>query len=461
MAGESPTTAELPTDDVAAPAAAVESSQRAAAGGLRTFAVVAVGQFVSVFGSALTAFALGTWVYKQTGSVTYLATIILSYTLPGILIAPLAGSVVDRFDRRRVMLASNCLACAAELAVGVLLLGGELRLWWFYVLAAVLSLAEAFQEPAYAASVPLLVPKSQLGRASGVMQLGQGIARIIAPVLAGFMLVTWGVVAVVLTDMATFAVALATLLRVRFPRPAATAEGAAGRGSLWSEAAAGWAYLVQRPGLVAILVQFTAVNFLVATVNVLYIPLVLSIGDEALLGVILTAGGVGMLAGGAAVTALGTPRRKIAALMSLIFVGGVVIALTGVRPNPWLIGGCGFAMMFVLPVLQATSQVLWQTKVALDVQGRVFALRRMLSQATLPAAILAAGPLADWLFEPLMRDGGRLAERLGPWIGVGPGRGIGLMFVILGTLGCLFAAAGYLHPRIRHLERELPDVIAE
>ncbi len=118
-------------------------------------------------------------------------------------------------------------------------------------------------------------------------------------------------------------------------------------------------------------------------------------------------------------------------------------------------------MMFVLPVLQATSQVLWQTKVALDVQGRVFSLRRMISQASLPVAFLTAGWLSDGLFEPLMREGGRLAPWLGPWIGAGPGRGIGLLFIVAGSAGCLLAAVGYLHPRIRHLEAELPDAIGD
>jgi len=147
--------------------------------------------------------------------------------------------------------------------------------------------------------------------------------------------------------------------------------------------------------------------------------------------------------------------------MGLIFLGGVVIGLSGVYPSAILIAINGFAMMFILPVLQATSQVLWQTKVAPDVQGRVFALRRMLQQASLPAAYLAAGPLADHVFEPLLAKGGPLAASVGQWIGVGPGRGIGLMFVIMGVGGCLAAICGYLHPRIRHLETELPDAIAE
>jgi MFS family permease len=435
--------------------------QKAIAGGLRTFAIVAAGQLVSILGSALTAFALGTWVYQQTGSVTYLGLIILAATVPGIMIAPLSGSIVDRSDRRRTMLASNFVTCLVELTLWALIVSGHAGLGYFFVLAAVISIADAFQEPAWMASVPLLVPKRHLSRASGFVQLSQGLARIIAPGLAGIMLVTVGVGVVLLVDASTFLVAVTTLLVVRIPRPAETAAGSRGKGSLWREAAAGWSYLCERRGLVALLLLFSSVNFLVALVNVLYIPLVLSFASPAVLGTVLTIGGIGMMAGSITVMSVGIPQRKIPALMGLIFLGGVVIGLSGVRPHAALIAGSGFAMMFILPVLQSTSQVLWQTKVAADVQGRVFALRRMLAQASLPAAYLAAGPLADHVFEPLLRKGGLLTHTLGPWIGTGPGRGIGLMFIVLGAVGCLLAAIGYWHPRIRHLEQELPDMIAD
>jgi hypothetical protein len=238
-------------------------------------------------------------------------------------------------------------------------------------------------------------------------------------------------------------------------------EGSQGKGSLLREAAVGWQYLRARSGLTALLLLFASINFLVALVNVLYIPLVLSFGSPVTLGAVLTIGGTGMIVGSVAVMSLGVPKRKVPAIMGLIFLGGVVIALTGVRPSAVLIGACGFVMMCVLPILQSTSQTLWQIKVAPDVQGRVFALRRMLAQASLPAAYLVAGPLADGLFEPLLADGGPLAVSLGPWIGAGPGRGIGLMFMLMGSLGCLLAMAGYLYPRIRHLEDELPDMIAD
>jgi len=424
-------------------------TQTAAQGGLRVFGIVAAGQFVSVLGSSLTAFALANWILDQTdNSVTHLSLIILAASLPGILISPVAGSIVDRWDRRRVMLASNCVACVAELLIWGLIVTGQTAFGNFLILAAMISLADAFQEPAYTASIPLLVPKHHLGRASGFVQSSQGIARIVAPVLAGVMLVTLGISTVLLIDAGTFLVAIATLL-------------SQGKGSLWSEAAVGWRYLRSRVGLMALVILFAFVNFLVASVNVLYFPLVRSFASSAVLGVTLTIGGLGMLAGSVAVMVLGVPNRKVRAILGFIFLGGMVIAFSGLQPSAVLVAINGFVMMSVLPVLQSTSQVLWQTKVAPDVQGRVFALRRMLTQATIPLGQLAAGPLADVVFEPLFRRGGGLTSTVGAWIGVGPGRGIGFLFILLGTAGCLAAVAACLFPRIRRLEHELPDMIAD
>jgi MFS family permease len=435
--------------------------QRAVEGGVRTFAIVAGGQFVSLLGSQLTTFAMGTWVYQQTMSVTVLGLVILAASLPGILVSPLAGAVADRSDRRLVMILSDSMAAAATLLVAAMILAGRLQLWEVFVLAVVNSAASAFQWPAYSASVPLLVPKRHLGRASGFVQFSQAMAQIVAPALGGMMMVTVGLGAILLTDLSTFVVAVAALLAVRIPRPVQSEEGGRGTGSLFWEAAAGWRYLRLRHGLMALLILFGLVNFLVALVNVLYFPLVLSFSNPAVLGTTLTIGGTGMLVGSIAVMGLGVPKRKVPAMMGLIFLGGVVIAMSGLRRSFVLVAANGFVMMFVLPVLQSTSQVLWQTKVSLGMQGRVLALGRLLAQASLPAAYLTAGPLADHVFEPLMREGGALAASAGRWIGVGPGRGIGLMFVLAGVVGCLLAAAGWRHPRIRHLEQELPDMIGD
>jgi MFS family permease len=439
----------------------IDAVPTAVAGGMRTFGVLALGQFVSLLGSSLTTFALGIWIYQDTKSVSLLGWVILAASLPGVMIAPLAGAIVDRWNRRTVMLLSDLAAGIATVLVAAMVITGQMQHWHIFVLAIINSLAGAFQEPAYSASVPLLVPKRHLGRASGFVQLSQGLARIVTPLMAGYLLVTSGIGLILLIDVATFLFAVGTLAVLSIPSPARGPSESTGARGLARDAGQAIRFLWERTGLLSLLALFTSVNFLVAFVNVLYIPLVLSFATEEVLGRVLTIGGVGMLVGSIACTAMGTPQRKIASIMGLLFVGGIVIAATGLQESAVLIASAGFVMMLILPVLQATSQVLWQTKVPPAMQGRVFALRRTFAQCSLPAAYLAAGPLADYVFEPLMRGNSKLAMSVGSWIGHGEGRGIALLFVAMGLSGCVLAVLGFVHPRIRNVERELPDQIGD
>jgi len=142
-------------------------------------------------------------------------------------------------------------------------------------------------------------------------------------------------------------------------------------------------------------------------------------------------------------------------------LAGLSALLLGLRPSIPLIAAAGFGIMLGMPISNGCSQAIWQTKVAPDVQGRVFSIRSMIAFSIQPIAYGVAGPLAEQVFEPLMAEGGGLASIFGPAIGVGPGRGIGLMFVVAGALYVLSVSAILIHPRIRQVEFELPDAIED
>ena len=426
---------------------------------MRTFFTVWGGQLISVVGSTMSAFAVQFWVYAETGSVTNLAMINLAFSVPGIVISPIAGALVDRWDRRRVMFASDSAAGLATLTMALLYATDNLELWHVFFLVAIIGLGNAFQQPAWLASIPLLVPKVHLGRANGLVQLNDGDSLVLAPALAGAVLVTAGLQAVLFIDVATFLVAMTTLAIVRFPRP----EGheTANTGSLRAEAAVGWRFVRERPGLFGLLWIFAGVNFSLSFANVLLIPLVVAFASEGAAGGVLSAAGFGLVAGSILVSAWGGPKRRVRGTMVAIGIAGTGVALAGLRPSLILVGACSVLLMSVVPVANASSQVLWQLKVPPAMQGRVFAIRRMISQGITPIAILLSGPLADRVFEPLLADDGPLAGSVGPVIGTGPGRGIGLMFIVTGLLTVLIGLFGYLRPRIRNLETELPDHVAD
>ncbi len=429
--------------------------------GQRTFLTIWIGQLVSVLGTSLTAFALSIWVFQTTGSVTQFGFVIIAVALPGLLVAPVAGVIVDRLDRRWVMLASDAGAALTTLAIAGLYMSGSLEVWHVAAAMAVNSLLAAFQEPAYAASITLLVDKRNYTRANGMVQTGQGLAAVFAPMIAGFLLPVIDVGGIILVDVLTFVAAVLTLAIVRIPRPTGASEKAAAKSNFREEASLGWRFIRSRRGLLGLLLFFTVTNLFTAATNVLMAPMVLSFATVTTTGIIASVFGIGMLAGSILITAWGGPERRVFGVAVFGLVNGLALAVVGLRPDVFVIGTGIFLLAFTRPAIDACSQSIWQSKTPADIQGRVFSLRRMIAQAATPVGFILAGPLADGIFEPLMASGGDLAGTLGPYIGTGAGRGMALMTVVMGLLSMLAAVVVILHPRVRLLEAELPDQLAQ
>jgi MFS transporter, DHA3 family, macrolide efflux protein len=429
--------------------------------GMATFTTIWFGQLVSLLGSGLTGFGLGVWLYERTGSVTLFALNTLCYVLPQTLFSPFAGALVDRWDRRRAMILSDAGAGLSTLFLAVLLYTGRLEIWHVYVATAVNALFATFQWPAYSAATTLLVPRRHLGRASGMTQAAEAISQLVTPALAGLLLVVIGLKGIMLIDFATFAFAALTLLVVRIPRPETSAEGAESKGSLLREAAFGWKYIRARPGLLGLLLFFATINFLGGMTNPLLIPMVLQLTTPDVLGYLASIVGVGMLLGTLLMGVWGGPRRRVLGVLGFELIAGALTVLLGLRPSLPLITAAAFGMMFCMPIVNGSSQALWQSKVAPDLQGRVFAVRRMIAMAASPLAYIIVGPLADGVFEPLMAADGYLAGSLGQIMGTGPGRGSALLISLMGVVSVAAAVVAYLNPRIRRVEDELPDAVPD
>jgi predicted MFS family arabinose efflux permease len=404
---------------------------------------------------------LGVWVYQRTGAVTQFALITLFTTLPGIVVSPVAGALVDRWDRRHAMMLSDSVAGCCALIVALLLLSGRLDIWHIYLAMGVSSAFAALHWPAYAAAVTTLIPKRHLGRASGLMQLGQATAKVISPMLAGTLVGILHIHGVLLLDFATFLFAFSTLLFVRMPTVASLPKPEEKKGSLLGETLYGWTYITRRPGLFLLLTLFAANNFLTGIVIVLVTPLILSFASAAVLGAVLTIAGGGMLAGGAIMSIWGGPRRRVRGILIFSILQSALLATGGLHASATLIAVAAFGYLLAASVISGASQSIWQSKIAPSVQGRVFAVRSLIAWSSLPLASLAAGPLSDGIFEPLLVVNGPLADSVGRIIGVGPGRGIGLLFILAGFVTLLTTSLAYLHPRLRFVEDELPDAIAE
>lgn len=426
--------------------------------GMKTFGVIWIGQLVSLLGSGLTSFALGVWALERTNSVTQYTLIILCASLPAIAIAPFAGALVDRWDRRWVMLWTDIGPGIITLTYAFLLWQGELQVWHIYIGAAINSVFSTFQWPAYISAITMLVDRSQYGRVNGMLEFGQAGTTIAAPALAGLMLSLTNIWGVLLVDFATFLFAAATLLFVRIPRPEVSAEGRKAKGSIWREAAFGWTFIRERPGLFNLLLFFAVLNFALCACGVAILPMVLAFSSKAAVGTIMSLVGIGMLIGGAIMTATGGPKPRVYGVLGVGLLISVCFVLVGLKPSLFLVGAGVLLWYIGLPIQNASSSAIWQSKTPPDVQGRVFAMRRMIAQFTTPIGDFSAGPLADKIFIPLLMPGGALADTVvGRVVGVGPGRGIGLMFLTMAAIPGLAAVWGFLNPRVRNVETELPD----
>ncbi|MBV9791760.1 MAG: MFS transporter [Chloroflexi bacterium] len=425
---------------------------------MRTFAIILFGQLISMFGSGLTGFALGVWVYQETGSVTQYALISLFTILPTVVLSPFIGALVDRWNRRWVMFMGDAGAGLMSLTIALLFFSGQLTIGAIYVCLMLASVANTFQWTAWAASTALLVPKQQLARANGMIQAAGALTQICAPLLAGVLLELIEMRGILLIDVVSFLFALGTLLIVRFPE---LAENTKARRAIGQEITEGWRYIRERPGLMGMLLLFASANFTLGLVQVLVPPLVLTFASSTALGTVLSIGGVGALLGSLAISIWGGPRRKVYGVLGGIFVQGAILLLGGFRPSVPLITVATFLFLFCFPIVGSCSQAIWQTKIAPEIQGRVFALRRMVALSASPVAYLLAGPLVDQVFEPLLLPEGALADSVGQVIGVGEGRGIGLLLILLGLGTMLVVIASWLRPQIRLVELRLPDVISD
>ncbi|MFI7024044.1 amino acid adenylation domain-containing protein [Micromonospora sp. NPDC049900] len=436
------------------PSGATSPTAAAPPPSMRRFGLVAAGQIVSGMGTALTTFAVPLWIYTQTGSLARFALFAVLALMPGLLVAPLAGAVIDRFSRRRVLL-SACLAAGGGNAVmAALVLTDLAEVWHFYPFTAWLSVALAFQRLAFVSAVPQLVPKRFLGHANGLAQTAVGLTQFTVPLIAVALLQVVGLRGILLIDVASYLFAVGVLAVVRFPRTLALQR----RESIGAEIVAGLRYALRRREFRAMLAFFAALNFFLFPVLFLLSPLVLGFADLDEVARIALTGGVGAATGGLVMLLWGGPRKRRMRAVLLGTLGIAVAAVvTGLRPNLLVIGAGAFGMYLALAIVNGVYHTIIQTKVPPRVHGRVFALNQMVAQSTLPLGWGLVAPFAARVTEPMLLADGVLAGTVGAVIGVGPGRGHGLLYVLFGLCIAVTALVSLATPVLSRFDDEVPD----
>lgn len=427
--------------------------------GMMAFLIVWVGQFVSILASGMSGFALSIWMYQQTESATAMGLMQVFYITPFLLLSPIAGVMVDRYNRKLMMMLSDMAAGVATLAILAFSASGRLEFWMLYGAAILYGLGNTFQWPAYSAAITTMIPKEQLGRANGLMSLLEAGPAVFAPLLAGILLPLVGLNMVLLIDVATFLLAIAALAVVFIPPPLKTQEGAQAQGGVLKEAGFGFKYIFERPSLLGLQLVFFVGNLFSGMAMTLFAPMVLARTEQNALifGSTQTLGAIGGVVGGVAISAWGGFKRRVHGVLLGWMISGLSLSLLGISQGltGWavalLIGG------LMTPLINSSNQSIWQAKVAPDLQGRVFSARRLIAWFSTPISPILAGVLADFVFEPRMLAGGVMTSAFSPLVGSGPGAGMGLLVAICGLGAALVGLLGYFIQPVRAAEDLLPD----
>ncbi|NHN67936.1 MFS transporter [Pseudomonas fluorescens] len=423
----------------------------------RGFYFLWCGESLAVVGTALMEFALGVWVYTHTGSAVAFANVVLAATLPAVLFLPLAGGLADRISHRLIIV-----CCDVSLA---LLLLGVMALLWFerleplhlYIFNCLASIVSAFRKPAYQAAVSTIVAPEKFTRASGLISISKNASALVAPLVAGAIMAKAGLVTILAVDLLTFC--SGTLLVIKafsHVRGASTHPDDAPKDTVFAGAVGNVSVALRffaRERLMAGLLVYTMMRGAVlALATLMMTPLLLSTLGSQTLGMAYTWAALGGLAGAGLLISMGNPRRLMALVaVADLLLAGCVIAL-GVVSQAVAYCALAFVAITMASIADASVNSLWMRRIPAGNRASVFALISMLTIASTSLAVIVGGLLVDHWFQPALLPGGPYADSIGRWLGVGPGRGVGLLFVVTGALFALLPLSVLLYGPMRRLD---------
>jgi DHA3 family macrolide efflux protein-like MFS transporter len=401
----------------------------------RRFFTIWTGQQLSLIGSMLGGFALVWYLTRTTGSAVVLATATLMEMLPRIVVGPFVGALVDRWDRRAVMIVADSIVALFSAWLAYLFWANALQIWHVYLIMGVRSIGSAFHWPAMSASTSLMVPEKHLARVAGLNQAIRGAMGIAAPPLGAMLLEVLPIHGIMAIDVITAALAVGPLFFFDIPRPlrtpTAVSQGTHPLRTLWHDVHEGLLFVWHWSGLRTILIMALVINF-VFTPAMSLMPLLVTQrfhGGAAQLGWMNSAWGAGVVLGGLLLSAWGGTRRRV--LTSLGGLIGLGVGALAVGMAPGSAFGLALGAMLVTgsmnPITNGPLNAVFQSVVPPDKQGRVFSLIDSAASAMAPLGMAIAGPVADVV-------------------------GIHTWFILSGVVCVGMAIIGLMTPVVMHLE---------
>ncbi len=390
----------------------------------------------------MTEFALTIWAWEITGSATALALIGFFSQAPRIPVTLFAGLIVDHLNRKQLMVVGDTVAVLATVGIGWLYFIDNLQIWHLYVAVMLNGGFGQIQGLAYQTSISSLVPPAQLTRVNSMNSAVHYGAAIFGPALAGVLYPTIGLLGIVSIDLASFGVAIATLLSRSIPQPAPPTTRDSE--TLLAKLTFGFREVWRQPSLRSLLLISTLFWFFHDLGGAIYDPMILarSGGSAQVLASTATAAGLGGVAGAILLSLWGGPQRRVQGMLAGFIGAGLSKAVFGLGRSPQIWIPAQFCSSLNFPLLGSSETAIWMTQIAPAQQGRVFAANSLVLQVVSAGAALIAGPLADRVLEPALVPDGSLSRLLG-MLGNDPGSGMALLYVVcavamigVGLSGC-------------------------
>jgi DHA3 family macrolide efflux protein-like MFS transporter len=424
--------------------------------------IIWLGQLISGIASSITTVAFPIWIFGLTGSGTAVGLLEFFFFGSYLLAVLFAGVLIDRYNRKMMMLVYDFTSLSAMAILLVLQSAGTLDVWHLYVAAIFQGVGFAFQSPSYSAAIATMVPQKQYVRANGLMSILNDGPEVFGPLIAGGLYLLTGLEGVLAINLLAFVISIGALLFVEVPETPRTREGELSHNKFLKEILYGVKYIFRRPGLLGLQLIFSTGNLfsgIALSVAAIYPMILLRSGNDAqAVGIVQAAGALAAVLAGIFLTAWGGIKRPIhAILLGWILSSMFGLTLLGIGQN-FLVWIAAMVIYSIFdPVVNVSIESFLQSKIPPDVQGRVFSASDFIAQMMIPITPLLAGLFGDQIFEPAMAADGPLAGTFGWLVGVGPGSGFGLLILLCAIGGMLVGLSGYLVKEIRNLDLEIPD----
>ena len=424
---------------------------------LKSFIILFMGQTISQLGSSMTSFATIIWVYTQTGQVLATSILTVCSTVPYLLVSLFGGAIVDKGSKKKIMLICDFIAALGTVLILVCVSLNCLYLWVLCFINIISGFMNAFQEPASQVVISLMISEKNYARVDSIQSFVNSIVGILKPILAAALLGIGGLKIVLIIDLITFIFAFTTLLFfVKIPETKKS-EKSTSIMELLESVKEGLYFLKKENGLLLMLVAYSVLNFMGAiSFDSMYSPLILARtgNSEMMVGVVSSAMAAGCMAASVAIALWKQPKKKV----PIMFVGSTMcllgITFFGMGRNIYWWCGVAFLGCFGVPIYHTYQNVLLRNRVPMSMQGRVFALQGMIREMLTPIGYVLGAILADYVFEPFMLKDGMIQGVLSKIVGRGNGAGMGIMFVIAGSIGIIMTLFICTNKKIKDLDIE-------